>query len=126
MPRCTPSLPPPLVIDAAPGALALRIPTEVTWLRVLAAPPEDAGSLLIDCMRCALVEAPPLAEAPPDPPPPLEGITRVTLRRVEWWHEGALRPHWLGQCRDCLTVYWCDSRGEETWPPPGCPPESGP
>ncbi len=51
--------------------------------------------------------------------PLLEGITRVTLHRVEWWDRGALRLHWLGQCRDCLTVYWCDTRGEEMWPPQG-------
>jgi hypothetical protein len=48
MPRCTPSLPPPLVIDAALRALPLRIPTEVVWLRVLATPPEDAGSVYVD------------------------------------------------------------------------------
>src|SRR5262249_52298371 len=54
MPRCTPGLPPPLVIDAALRELPLRIPTEVTWLRVLATPPGDAGSVLIDCMQCAL------------------------------------------------------------------------
>jgi hypothetical protein len=119
MPCCTPALPPPLVIDAALGALPLRIPTEVTWRRVLAAPPGDAGSVLLDCMQCALEEAPPLAELPADPPPPLEGITRVTLERVELWDRGQRSAWWLGQCRDCLTVYGCDARGEETWPPPG-------
>jgi hypothetical protein len=96
MPRCTPDLPPPLVIDAVLRALPLRIPTEVAWLRVLATPPEDAGSLLVDCMRCALEEAPPLPEAPPDPPP-VEGITQVTLRRAEWWHEA---PHRGGAPQD--------------------------
>jgi hypothetical protein len=114
MPRCTPVLPPPLVIDAALGALPLRIPTEVTWLRVLATPPADAGSVQLDCMRCALDEAPPLAAVPADPPPPLEGITRVTLGRVELGDRGQCSVWWLGQCRDCLTVYWCDTRGEET------------
>ncbi len=119
MPRCTPALPPPEVSDAVFRTLPLRIPTEVLWLRVLATPPEDAGSLLPDCMKCALEEPPPLPAPPPEKPPLLEGITRVTLHRVEWRHEGALRLHWLGQCRDCLTVYWCDVREEETWPPPG-------
>ena len=69
LPRCTPASPPPLVIDAALRGLPLRIPTEVVWLRVLATPPGDAGSVLLDCMQCALEEAPPLAELPPDPPP---------------------------------------------------------
>src|SRR5262245_44063481 len=119
MPRCTPSLPPPLVIDAALRELPLRIPTEVTWLRVLATPPGDAGSVLIDCMRCALEEAPPLPELPADPPPPpLEGITRVGLTLIEVWDRGKRTVWWLGQCRDCLAVYWCDDRGKETWPPP--------
>jgi hypothetical protein len=75
--------------------------------------------VLLDCMQCALEEAPPLAELPADPPPPLEGITRVTLERVELWDRGQRSAWWLGQCRDCLTVYGCDARGEETWPPPG-------
>jgi hypothetical protein len=56
------------------------------------------------------------SEKPRSRSPLLEGITRVTLHRVEWRHEEALRLHWLGQCRDCLLVYWCDARGEETWP----------
>jgi len=106
------------VIDAALRALPLRIPTEVTWLRVLATPPEDAGPVLLDCMRCALEEAPPLPELPPDPPPLLEGITRVSLTRIEVRDRGQCSAWWLGQCRDCLAVYWCDDRGEETWPPP--------
>jgi hypothetical protein len=43
----------------------------------------------------------------------------VTLVRVELWDRGQCSAWWLGQCRDCLTVYCCDTRGEETWPPPG-------
>src|SRR5262245_32060281 len=126
MPRCTPALPPLVVSDAALRALPLRIPTEVTWLRVLAPPPEDAGSVLLDCMQCALEEAPPLPELPADPPPPLPGITRVTMRRVEVWNRGQCSAWWLGQCRDCLTVYWCDDRGAETWPTQGWRAASGP
>src|SRR5262245_23611992 len=120
MPRCTPSLPPPLVIDAALRELPRRIPTEVTWLRVLATPPGDAGSVLLDCMQCALEEAPPLSEAPADPPPPpLEGITRVSLTRIEVWDRSQCNAWWVGQCRDCLAVYWCNDRGEQTGPTPG-------
>src|SRR5262249_25694705 len=111
MPRCTPDLPPPLVTDAALRDLPLRIPTEVTWLRVLARPPDDAGLVLLDCIRCALEEAPPLPELPPDPPPPVEGLTRVGLTRIEVWERGKCSAWWLGQCRDCLAVYWCDDRG---------------
>src|SRR5262249_3150503 len=50
--------------------------------------------------------------------PPLGGITRVGLTRIEVWDRGQRSAWWLGQCRDCLAVYWCDDRGEETWPPP--------
>src|SRR5262249_7935730 len=110
--------PPPLVIDAALRELPLRIPTEVTWRRVLATPPADAGTVLLDCMQCALEEAPPLPELPTDPPPLLEGITRVALDRVEVWVSCRCGAWWVGQCRDCLAGCWWDDGGGETWPPP--------
>src|SRR5262249_26529156 len=57
---------------------------------------------------------------PNEPPrPPLLGITRVSLTRIEVWGRGQCSAWWRGQCPDCLTVYWCDDRGEETWPPSG-------
>src|SRR5262245_46977734 len=69
------------VIDAALRALPRRIPPEVPWRGVRAPPPEDAGSALLDCMRCAREAAPPL-ELPPDPPL-LEGITRASLTEFD-------------------------------------------
>jgi hypothetical protein len=63
----------------------------------------------LDCTQCALEEAPPL----------LQGITRVGLTCIEVWDRGQRGVWWLGQCPDCLTVYWCDARGQGTWLPPG-------
>ena len=104
--------PPPVVLAAAPH---LTIPAGVRWLFV---PTPDtlapqAKSLLLDCAACITADRPPFRQDPSlsaPVPPEFEGLTRVELHRYERTTGTVQQAYWVGQCRDCLTVYWARSR----------------
>src|SRR5262245_38896696 len=113
MAYAVPLMPPPAVVLAC--APHLQIHAEVRWLFVPTPDTLDpqAKSLLLDCAACITAAKPPYRHDPSldaPVPPEFEGLTRVELHRYEATTGTVKQAYWVGQCKDCLVIYWARSR----------------